>query len=353
MEGRRCGNGVVDAGEACDDHNFVDGDCCDSTCQVQEPAGRSCTGSDACTQRACTVTGTCEVTSTAPDGTPCDDGLFCDGADECRAGQCIAHGGNPCIGGPPCQNVCSETARACVASRFIPCPDDGNACSADYCDGAGACTHPPRAQGFACADDGLGCTADYCDSGGACIHPPQPAGTVCRPSASPCDPAERCTGAAGACPANDVLPAGVRAGCPACEACDGSGICAPIPQAASTCVPGPFGGSTLALRDRTADARDTLAWRWSSPQSTPVATFGHPDTGGGYALCAWDVSGPTPQARLSVHVPGGDCAGGARAGGARPPGGVSATAVASTGSCPSPCAVAREARRAWRSTRRG
>ena len=33
----------VDAGETCDDHNFVDGDCCDSTCQIsrRRPAPRA------------------------------------------------------------------------------------------------------------------------------------------------------------------------------------------------------------------------------------------------------------------------------------------------------------------------
>jgi cysteine-rich repeat protein len=30
--GRRCGNGVLDPGEQCDDGNFTDGDCCPSTC---------------------------------------------------------------------------------------------------------------------------------------------------------------------------------------------------------------------------------------------------------------------------------------------------------------------------------
>jgi cysteine-rich repeat protein len=30
--GRRCGNGVLDPGEQCDDGNFADGDCCPSTC---------------------------------------------------------------------------------------------------------------------------------------------------------------------------------------------------------------------------------------------------------------------------------------------------------------------------------
>src|SRR5205085_6379394 len=48
-----CGNGVINAGEQCDDSNHANGDCCSSTCQF-ETAGSPC-GSDgnACTNDIC------------------------------------------------------------------------------------------------------------------------------------------------------------------------------------------------------------------------------------------------------------------------------------------------------------
>lgn len=53
-----CGDGVRDPGEACDDGNLGDGDCCSSTC------------------------------APADDGVPCDDGRTCTADDECLAGAC-------------------------------------------------------------------------------------------------------------------------------------------------------------------------------------------------------------------------------------------------------------------------
>lgn len=54
-----CGDAVRDAGEACDDGNLVDGDCCSSACAPAE------------------------------DGTTCDDGRTCTADDECLAGTCL------------------------------------------------------------------------------------------------------------------------------------------------------------------------------------------------------------------------------------------------------------------------
>ena len=58
---RACGDGVKDAGEACDDANLSEGDCCSADCQRP-----------------------------APDGTTCDDGNACTFNDRCSGGVCIA-----------------------------------------------------------------------------------------------------------------------------------------------------------------------------------------------------------------------------------------------------------------------
>jgi len=53
-----CGDGIVDAGEQCDDGNNVNGDCCDATCQF-ETAGSAC-GSTLCTGQ-CDGSGNCGI----------------------------------------------------------------------------------------------------------------------------------------------------------------------------------------------------------------------------------------------------------------------------------------------------
>jgi cysteine-rich repeat protein len=85
-----CGDGHVDAGEACDDGNRRAGDCCAPTCQRDAP-GTACT----------------------------DDGNGCT-ADVCDAGSTCGH----------------------LPAPGLPCADDGSVCTADVCDAAGACSHP-------------------------------------------------------------------------------------------------------------------------------------------------------------------------------------------------------------------
>lgn len=105
-----CGDGVVQPGEACDDGNRRDGDCCSSTCQLAF-AGAPCTSADLCTVGgACDVGGTCVggVAATCDDGNvctddacrpgtgcahftndgPCDDGIACSSGDHCALGRC-------------------------------------------------------------------------------------------------------------------------------------------------------------------------------------------------------------------------------------------------------------------------
>jgi cysteine-rich repeat protein len=54
-----CGNGVLDRGEACDDGNFIDGDCCSSSCTV-EPTSQTCADDrNACTADHCDGAGAC------------------------------------------------------------------------------------------------------------------------------------------------------------------------------------------------------------------------------------------------------------------------------------------------------
>ena len=81
-----CGDGVVEAGETCDDGNLVAGDCCASTCTT-EPAGSGCVDDgNPCSLDQCDGSGTC----THPTGgtAPCDDGDACTTGDVCADGVC-------------------------------------------------------------------------------------------------------------------------------------------------------------------------------------------------------------------------------------------------------------------------
>lgn len=78
-----CGNGVLDAGEECDDGNVAGGDCCSSNCQAEPdgPAscdGNVCTRSDTCSGGAC-IPGPCQV------GAACS---ICGGSCEAAGGTC-------------------------------------------------------------------------------------------------------------------------------------------------------------------------------------------------------------------------------------------------------------------------
>lgn len=220
----QCGDGVVDAGEACDDGNNRDGDCCSSFCELVA-AGGACDDGSFCTLTdSCDASGACVGTGNpceAPDGdancsescneetracdgpdpeaSTCDDGIFCNGADRCASGLCISHEGSPCPGADGdanCRESCNEAARTCTATdpAGAPC-DDGRFCTtADRCDAGGTCTGGvspcPGAdfdgncretcdeladactafdtEGSPCSD-GLFCTAtDQCDGRGQC-----------------------------------------------------------------------------------------------------------------------------------------------------------------------------------------
>ena len=178
-----CGNGVVEAGETCDDGNTVNGDGCSATCQVETcTSSAQCNDSNPCTTDAC-VGGVCTHTAVnCNDNNPCTT----DGCDAMN-GACYhtpIAGCGPCMGDADC--------------------NDGNPCTSDFCQ-AGSCVHPNAPNGTACSDgnvcttgdacvngnctgtpkncdDGNACTTDTCDTmTGTCVHTTIPGcgGAVC------------------------------------------------------------------------------------------------------------------------------------------------------------------------------
>jgi RHS repeat-associated protein len=155
-----------------------------------------------------------------------------------------------CVNGVCCDTACNTGCGACNLTGKVgtcspvavntACPDDGNVCTTDKCDGttltcqhaagnpgatcraaAGECdlaetctgtstTCPPdakKAANTACTDDGNVCTTDTCDGTNVtCQHAAGNAGTTCRAAAGECDVAETCTGTSTACPADAKKP---------------------------------------------------------------------------------------------------------------------------------------------------
>ncbi len=114
---KRCGNGVIEFDEECDDGNRDDGDCCSSSCDAE--VGNVCdAGGPVCTLDVCDAAGTCVA-----------------GVEFQEAG--------------------------------VNCDTDGDMCGTEeLCDGAGSCDH--TFQAVVCS------TCEACDSVLACIGDPRP-----------------------------------------------------------------------------------------------------------------------------------------------------------------------------------
>jgi hypothetical protein len=233
----------------CDDGlECTDDDCVDTFC-VFTPKLQGIPCSDdgnVCTDNVCDGAGACiAVANTAP----CDDGLYCNGTDTCDGGFCSIHNGDPCIGGAECADVCNEIDDNCFTPGGAPCTDDGDPCTTDACDGAGACTSLPDE---AICEDNDACTVDSCTTGVGCDYEPVDCddGDPCTDDA--CDPQTGCThtpnSCLGACCVNDTC---VEMLYPDCKpfVCD---VSLYIPPERSVCFGDADGNGVVNAADRGA-----------------------------------------------------------------------------------------------------
>jgi len=250
----RCGNGILDAGEAqsCDDAaaaglpTFDFPGCCTNHCALQ-PNGTQCTFQ---VNSVCDALDFCDGSSptcpdlTQPDGTPCNDFAPCAENKTCSAGLCT--GGTPLPAGTdcslgfsdPCFDAQCDSAGGCIISPTNnPC-DDGD-----------ACTTNDRCQDFFCA----GGTAVECGS-----------------------PCETCNSFVG-------CVADIQGGC------DHPG---------ST-------KSSLGLKDNADNSKDKVAWTFIDGPGSATGAFGDPLSDTDYALCVYDDSGSSPTVVASGTAPAG------------------------------------------------
>ena len=171
--------------------------------------------------------------SVAPDGASFSGTFDCAGPFPASGTFFGSHCGNGIVDpGEQCDDgnvfdgdCCSSSCRPENPGGW--CPDDGNICTDDVCDGAGNCVHPPKSG---LCDDGNECTVgDTCADGICAPGGPAPAGTPCGAAIDLCG-TSRCDGL-GAC-VRDPAPDGVA--CNDGDACTTGDTCR-----GGTCVGGP------------------------------------------------------------------------------------------------------------------
>ncbi len=258
-----CGNGVVEAGEECDDGNTVGGDCCDAQCHfepVESPCddGNACTIEDACDGEGSCVGGvplTCDdgnvcngVESCDPQfgcqaGTPltCDDGNVCNGVESCDP-QFGCQAGTPlnCDDGNVCNGVEScDPQRGCQPGTPLTC-DDGNVCNGvESCDPQGGCQAGTPlncddgnvCNGVESCDPQRGCQAGTpltCDDGDVCngVESCDPQGGCQAGTPLTCDDGDVCNGVE-SCDPQLGCQAGMPLTCDDGDACNGVESCDP------------------------------------------------------------------------------------------------------------------------------
>lgn len=150
-----CGNAELDEGEACDDRNAAAGDGCDAQCEV-EPGWECPTVGAAC------VAAQCGDAIRAGDE-ECDDGdtEAEDGCDD----QCLLEPGYAC---PDAGEDCHETTCGDGVAEGTEQCDDGNFDTGDGC--SPLCEAEPECSGGVCTSmcgDGLKLGDEECDDGNA------------------------------------------------------------------------------------------------------------------------------------------------------------------------------------------
>ena len=178
-----CGNGLLEAGEACDDGNREGGDSCPSDC------GGSCVAStEICNGLDDDCDGVADnglscPTACSSDADCGDDGLFCTSV-SCLAGSCVVGPRLSCDDGDPATvDDCDEASDTCSHGTCVPTAEICDNRLDDDCDGMvdeAGCTCPTGRTmgGTVCVDllfdepncraGGIACSAGRSGEAGSC-----------------------------------------------------------------------------------------------------------------------------------------------------------------------------------------
>lgn len=138
----------------------------------------ACDDENVCTTNDECRLGKCKGTPTNT-GMSCDDDNPCTFGEKCLSGSCMGHqepNGTICVTSP-CFGPSSCHRGICVSDEQIDHCDDGNVCTADYCDWDTGCYSVPLGvvmDTSQMCEDGNPCTEDYCSASiGECTSLPE------------------------------------------------------------------------------------------------------------------------------------------------------------------------------------
>lgn len=146
--------------------------------------GSACEVNANCESKSCVDKICCSEACDTPDNCQTEEGVTCKDGTTCEYPQ--APVGASCNDGDACTDDVCDEAGACIGTAFDPLErcSKGSGCQAPSCDTALGCIYTNVAAGTAC-DDGDPCTtSDACDAQGACLGAGLPA---------ECDDGNECT----------------------------------------------------------------------------------------------------------------------------------------------------------------
>jgi cysteine-rich repeat protein len=207
-----CGDGFVDALEACDDGNTSNSDGCMNNCQLATCGdGYLWSGTEVCDDGNASNADACLVSCEAA---TCGDGYLWSGSEACDDGNTSNT--------DACLNTCvvATCGDGYVRSGSEAC-DDGDTSNTDAC--LNTCVVA------SCGDGYVRSGVEDCESGMCCGGNCQFVSSTiqCRATSGECDVAEYCTGSSSSCPTNLHVADGTLCSIGDCD----TGVCTP-------CVPG-------------------------------------------------------------------------------------------------------------------
>jgi cysteine-rich repeat protein len=346
-----CGDGYLDAGEACDDGNLNDYDDCTGFCTAAVCGDGSLnnqgSGTETCDDSNTTSGDGCDASCQVEPGYECPTpGDACQDIDGCDP--------DPCFNGGACIDVPAPGSGAtcdCLGTGYAgaTCETDIDECGAmtDNCDANATCSNTPGSFSCTCnagyTGDGVTCTdvdectlmTDNCDANAACSNTPGSFSCACNSGytgdgatctdidecalmTDNCGADATCTNTAGSfsCACNTgysgdgVTCADVDECADLTDNCDANATCANTTGSFTctcnseylgdgvtcaldgTCAPAPRScrgalKSSLLVKNKDDDGKDKLVWKWTRGEATTLADLADPTDTASYTLCVY------------------------------------------------------------------